>query len=1340
MRRAWSSMLFMLTIVVADTAAQQSAQPPRFFMAGAQEGASSAEVSPMLLPAYRKLTAVHWHDVSRRTALRQLGEISGLQFVYANDLIPVEETVRLDANDITVAAALTALLTGTGVDVVVSANGNAVLVRRRERATEPIFADTIRGVVSAQGGPGLPGAQIIITRGPDRAVFRTNSDQGGRYQVVVDSGTGDYLVYIAAPPTVHVPTFRKRVTRARPQERVFIVDAVLDRQAAAPQLETVTVRESKPKPTREDDRVAALSGAESAEASVAAALMPDQRGDLNAVGGTMPGVTPTSGGFSVLGLPTSQNTVTLNGLAFPSSSMPRDAMTVRRLVTSTYDPSRGWFSGADTRVTLSHDFLFSGTYATSSLERPWLQGGDAFAAKTGQRYGNVIQSAGAIGFLADERLSYNVSAQLSRRTAAMSTLDDGDVAVLGRVGVTLDDARAVVRSADSLRVPVRVSGVPQGLESTSLSLLAGVSTVARDRFTFQAKKHVAALTLYAASDATDGNALTALSTSSAAEKAGSSAVSLQASLSSFVTPALLHEFRTAISVTDRHTTPYLTMPSVSVLTGSGVTTGSSLPAVLQLGGASDANASSRRLTWETQSDTRFYAYGRAEHRARLSVDARLDAVDGTTAANYYGRFAYHSLADFAANRPAAFERTFGAPGTRGSVWNAYVSLGDYWKVSPRFEVLYGARLEGSAVVDQPANLQTVTNAFGVRTDFAPHSVHVSPRLGFTWGTDRSGAGGATLRNRHGVFVAPMIGVLRGGIGEFRSMISPSLVAGTPALGAVRQISCVGSAVPTPDWSSFLQSNGNIPQDCVGASAPSEWQATGSEIRFVGRGYAPPRSWRANLAWSAQHESLVWSVEGVYALNLDQPSLRNLNFRDVAQFSLANEGGRPVFVSATSIVPASGLSADLSARRNANFESVLQQGSKARSTMRQVTVTVSPSLEKVGRARFYGSVAYTLAASRSLTSGFETSTFGSPEARTWSAGALTPRHAFVLQASAKTENLTFSLFGRVASGLRYTPLVAGDVNGDGLWNDRAFVFDPATSDDAVLASGLRTLLSRGSASARRCLRTQVGSPAAAGSCEGPWTASSNVVVQVRSGALGTWSQRLETSLYVANPLAGIDQALHGSHLRGWGDPSYPDPVLLRATGFDGVTKRFRYEANPTFGSTAPSNTAARMPWRVTLDVRVSLGPSSDQQVLDRSLRQGRNGRPGRKRTAAQTKAFYDRILPDPFANVLELTDSLMLTSDQVRAIMVGQARFKARKDTAITAFSQWIADVPDQYDAADALRRQTDLYNAVLNFGREEIQATLRPVLNRLQLKLLPWPADVMFRAAGPMTVRDIRRQ
>ena len=47
----------------------------------------------------------------------------------------------------------------------------------------------------------------------------------------------------------------------------------------------------------------------------------------------------------------------------------------------------------------------------------------------------------------------------------------------------------------------------------------------------------------------------------------------------------------------------------------------------------------------------------------------------------------------------------------------------------------------------------------------------------------------------------------------------------------------------------------------------------------------------------------------------------------------------------------------------------------------------------------------------------------------------------------------ALTGRAVSGLPYTPLVAGDVNGDGLSNDRAFIFDPAKAGDPSTALGM-----------------------------------------------------------------------------------------------------------------------------------------------------------------------------------------------------------------------------------------------------------------------------------------------
>src|SRR5690348_17913161 len=46
----------------------------------------------------------------------------------------------------------------------------------------------------------------------------------------------------------------------------------------------------------------------------------------------------------------------------------------------------------------------------------------------------------------------------------------------------------------------------------------------------------------------------------------------------------------------------------------------------------------------------------------------------------------------------------------------------------------------------------------------------------------------------------------------------------------------------------------------------------------------------------------------------------------------------------------------------------------------------------------------------------------------------------------------TLFRSVRSGSLFTPMIAGDVNGDGYLNDRAFVFDPArVADTSVAAS-------------------------------------------------------------------------------------------------------------------------------------------------------------------------------------------------------------------------------------------------------------------------------------------------
>jgi fatty acid/phospholipid biosynthesis enzyme len=57
------------------------------------------------------------------------------------------------------------------------------------------------------------------------------------------------------------------------------------------------------------------------------------------------------------------------------------------------------------------------------------------------------------------------------------------------------------------------------------------------------------------------------------------------------------------------------------------------------------------------------------------------------------------------------------------------------------------------------------------------------------------------------------------------------------------------------------------------------------------------------------------------------------------------------------------------------------------------------------------------------------------------------------------------------------MIAGDVNGDGYSNDRAFVYNPSIVADTALASGMRQLLANASPATRDCLQNQIGHIAA-----------------------------------------------------------------------------------------------------------------------------------------------------------------------------------------------------------------------------------------------------------------------
>jgi hypothetical protein len=328
-----------------------------------------------------------------------------------------------------------------------------------------------------------------------------------------------------------------------------------------------------------------------------------------------------------------------------------------------------------------------------------------------------------------------------------------------------------------------------------------------------------------------------------------------------------------------------------------------------------------------------------------------------------------------------------------------------------------------------------------------------------------------------------------------------------------------------------------------------------------------------------------------------------------------------------------------------------------------------------------------------------------------------------------------MYARAQSGLPYTPLVGSDINGDGLANDRAFIFGPGSTADTATASGMRSLLASAPARVRDCLSSQLGQVAGRNSCEGPWTATANVGLRL-SGQQFLHTPRMDVTLNFTNPLGGLDQLLHGANdLHGWGTAAVPDRTLYTVRGFDPSTNRFLYTVNPRFGSTRPSSTTIRAPFRLTLDVQIDIARSMPEQQLDRWLRPGRAGRAGPKVTAADFTRRYQRTVPDPYGELLQQNDSLLLSPEQTTRLQAVRTAYRARIDAMWTDLGNYLGGLEDTYDFDAVVKRTDDTIDEIWEISRLDVQKNLGEILAPAQTALLGGWAGQLFRARDRLHIR-----
>ena len=1170
-------------------------------------------------------------------------------------------------------------------------------------------ADVIRGRVIGPDSLPIPDVMVTVTSfsGNVSRTARTNRD--GRFTITFPGGEGDYMVAFAA---IGYGAKRFEVKRMADEE-VLLADAKLTKVDAV--LGAVNVTAPRDKVAR-NDATPDIGGTERPipTADVPANLM----GDLAAMAATLPGVQTVPGeggdpnGYSVLGLGADQNNTTLNGMNFGGSGLPRDAAVSSSLVTTPYDVSRGGFSGAQfsLRTNAGSNFLTRGM--SLNLDAPATQWTDAAARALGQEYANMSLGGRVSGPISFDKAFYNVSFQLGRRSNEYSSLMDTDPIGLQAAGVSSDSVTRLLDLLGSASVPATVGGVSSSRLNDQGNVFGS--------FDFAPPSSARGSAYNLSFNGGWNRSRPAFGSTTAVPASDGERTSwrggLQGRHTTYFGVGVLSETSLGASYSETSADPYVNLPGGRVRVNSTFSDGTNGVQMLSFGGSQALNASATTTSAQAMNQLSWFSANN-KHRLKLTSELRYDGASQDQSNNLLGTFTYNSLADLQAGRPAQFTRQLTRRTREAGQLIAGFSLGDSWRKSSNFQLQYGVRVDANRFLDAPTYNSQLTTALGVRNDEVPNHVYVSPRVGFSWSYGQA----AAIGGFQGAARGPRA-VVRGGIGLFQNTPTVNQIGNaldnTGLPSGVQQLTCIGAAAPIPNWTAYASNPLSVPNRCADGSTGNVFADAAPNVTKFAEDYVAPRSVRSNLQWDGPiiGNRLAANIDVTYSLNLNQGSFVDLNFNPETRVTLAEEGGRPVFVQPGSIVPTTGAIAARDARVSPLFSRVTEQRSDLRSESRQISLRLSPVQFST---RFSWSASYVYSNVRERIRGF-TSTVGNPLDLEWGRAGFDSRHQIVYSLGYNFwDAVRVSWFGQVRSGQPFTPTISGDVNGDGYSNDRAFIFDPNGANDPALASAMQRLLRSGSSATRDCLGQQLGQLAQRNSCQGPWTTSATLTVSFNPAKI-RMPQRASIQFQLSNPLGAADMLFHDDdNLKGWGQVATPDPSLLYVRGFDPSTQRYRYEVNQRFGATNPQFSAFRAPVTLTAMLRFDVGPTRERQALTQQLNRGRT-LPGTKLPEPMMRVMYGQGggLANPLATILRQQDSLKLTAKQADSIAALNRWYMIRVDSIWAPVAKYLGALPNRYDEGDAYDRYITARHATVDL-LTKIGPEVKELLTAEQRRQLP---------------------
>ncbi len=1215
--------------------------------------------------------------------------------------------------------------------------------------------DIISGTVYDQAGKPVPNAVIEGLSIETDVTRRTTSDAKGRYTLIFNDGGGQYR--ITARAIGHQPWIQN-VMRQPDDDRISL-DIKLGTQAV--KLSDIVANTNNRRPV-ENDRATTAGESSTFITGDQAMRLPIDASDLAALAALAPGVILTAGTdstaatFQFAGQSAESNTYVVNGQTTTSSTVPQDAVRTTRVTTNTYDVAAGGFAGGRVSVTSKG----GSNRVSGSLSSQYQDQNLAFGGNTGNAFGsgntNEQLGGGFGGPLKRDKVFLFGSLQLNRRLNPVAALNLADPTTMLRLGVAPDSANKFIDKVKSLGLTDLAGFIDPNRTQDGLTSL--------NRFDWNmGQSHIVTVSSSLALNDQDPTRIS----STQLQQVGGNVVGNSGALSLQVASRMgrwVNQFRGGFSISDQKSDPFLFAPVGRVTNQSTLDSGHIATTTLGFGGNAGLPTHNNTKNLEITNELSWLP-GTQEHRFAFGLYTYGSHFNQDATNNRFGTYTYNSLNDFINNVPSQFTRTLQPTIRDGGAWNEAIYLSDAWRPrttrpgargganaggggrggggggggrggrgggggdigtgaggggNSNFQLIYGVRLEHSSFVGAPALNDSVFHEFKVRTDQLPSEFYLSPRVGFSLSIPRPEQQGQSQRG----FVAPLI-VIRGGAGIFRGTM-PGTLAGTAQQQsglstAQTQLFCVGGAVPIPDWNDYAHNQNDIPSQCVDNQSTPVITARPT-VTTYDPNYGAPKTKRASIGLQRSITTRInLSADASYIRGVGQAASRDLNLADsVARFHIANEANRPFFADPAQIVTTTGLVPFAASRINPAFGSVTSVFSALENETKQFSLNLSGTTNN----QIVMSLAYTLMFARDQggsgggVGGGGNQTAGDPNVYDWATSSNERRHNFQVSMQwPVTPALEVAVTGAMTSGSHYTPIVSGDINGDGSGrNDRAFIFDPSTTPDTAVANGMTRLLASTSGNARSCLAAQLGSIAARNTCTGPWTPRLDIQVNYRPDL---FDRRMSLSLRALNTLGGLDELINGTNnLKGWGGNARPDNTLLTVKGFNAPTNTFKYVVNERFGNTSSSATAIRQPFQLQLQVRYAIG--FDQRTLQIQQVGRGNIQPATAKTLVDS--FLVRFNRQNAATAaLARKDSLALIPSQIKALTAlrdSSADFmKPQIDTLIINVDK----VQKAKTAADltALNAAIRTFTGVAVREQTSVHDAVRKILTDVQWSLLP---------------------